>query len=170
MSFLDPVKPYFWIIEIIAFVLLVGAVVIAIDRHDTHQQKVGYDKADGEWKAKDARAKQVALAKDARAKQVALAKERQLIQQKEDAENAAAKRQIELETSITDLRHQLDGMRFAASEQRKRIATLTVDAARRVADAGITVFGECAAEYSKVAVAADKSLSERQTLIEAWPK
>lgn len=159
MSFLDPVKPYFWIIEIIAFVLLVGAVVIAIDRHDTHQQKVGYDKADGEWKAKDARAKQVALAK-----------ERQLIQQKEDAENAAAKRQIELETSITDLRHQLDGMRFAASEQRKRIATLTVDAARRVADAGITVFGECAAEYSKVAVAADKSLSERQTLIEAWPK
>lgn len=159
MSFLDPIKPYLWIIEIIACVLFVGAVVNAIDRHDTHQQKIGYDKADGEWKAKDARAKQVALAK-----------ERELIRQKEDAENAAAKRQIELEASITDLRHQLDGMRFAASEQRKRIATLTVDAARRVADAGVTVFGECAAEYSKVAVAADECLSERQTLIEAWPK
>lgn len=51
-----------------------------------------------------------------------------------------------------------------------RVAQLSAEAARRVADAGIQLLGECEAEYGRVAEAADKCLSDRQALIDGWPK
>ena len=155
----DFLKPYALIIWLVIAGLVIGGAMIAFERNNASHERIGYERSNSEW-----------LAKEAIAKQAALTKERELIRQKEEAQNAASKREIKLEKSIVDLRHQLDGMRFAASEQRKRIATLSVDAARRVADAGIAVFRECSTEYSTVAVIADKCLSERQTLIDAWPK
>ncbi len=50
------------------------------------------------------------------------------------------------------------------------LAQLSAEAARRVADAGIQLLGECEAEYGRVAEAADKCLSDRQALIDGWPK
>lgn len=155
----DFTKPYALIVEIVLVGLAIGAIIIAFERNNAKHEAIGYSLADEQWKAKEASAKQSALAN-----------EREHIRQKEEAQNEAAKRQIKLEASIVDLRHQLDRMRYAEGEMRKRISALTIDSARHVAETGIAVFGECADQYSAVAIVADKCLSERQTLVDAWPQ
>jgi chromosome segregation ATPase len=160
MSILDLIPaPYRFATQIIGIVLLGIALMAGYYRFVSYHENIGFQRA----------ANQYAIEKS-RADKLALEQHLAQIHQKEIAENEAAKRQIELEQTIAGLQSELDRVRLAATQLRSRIATLTVDAARHVADAAITVFSECTAEYSKVAGAADECLSERQTLIDAWPK
>lgn len=151
--------PYRLLIQAAAVALAVAAAVAWWHSHNAAQQKIGYDKANSEWLAKVAKADEAE-----KEKAIARAKE------KEKAQDEAAKRQIELESIAAGLRADRDRVRNENANLHARINTLAVDAARRVAEAGITVFGECSDRYSAVAIAADECLSERQTLIAAWPK
>lgn len=145
--------------QAIAVMLVVVAALAWWHSHNASQQQIGYDKANAEWNAWKASA-------DAKANQDAITR----IKQKETAQNEAAQRQLALEKIAGSLRADRDRMRNENAALHTRIGTLAIDAARRVAEAGVTIFGECAERYSTVAIAADQCYSERQTLMEAWPK
>lgn len=145
--------------QVVAVVLVIVAVIAWWNSHNAGQQKIGYDKANVEWNAWKA-------SEDAKNDAENLAR----IKKKEIAQNEAAKRQTDLESVAAGLRSERDRVRNENATLHSRISTLAVDAARRVADAGLTVFSECSDRYSAVAIAADQCYSERQTLIDAWPK
>jgi chromosome segregation ATPase len=160
MSLFDLIpSPYRFATQIAGIVVLGIALMAGYYHFIAYHEDIGYQRAVAKYALEKAKADQIAIDQH-------LAQ----IKQKEIAENEAAKRKIELEETIASLHAELDRMRVESTRLRSRIATLTVDSARRVADAAITVFSECTAEYSKVAGAADECLSERQTLIDAWPK
>lgn len=151
--------PYRLVAQAIAVALVVAAAVAWWHSHNYAQQKIGYDKANAEWNAWKAAA-------DAKANAENLERQKQ----KETAQNEAAKRQMDLENIASALRSDRDRLRNDNAAMHTRISVLTVDAARRVADTAAAIFSECEDKYSAVAIAADQCLSERQTLIDAWPR
>lgn len=152
-------QPYRLLAQVLAVVLVIVAAVAWWHSHNAGQQRIGYDRANAEWNAWKASA-------DAKA----AADYQAAVKQKEIAQNEAAQREKSLVAHADSLRLERDRVRNDNAALRADIASLSVQAARAVADAGVAVFGECSDRYSAVAIAADQCLSERQTLIDAWPK
>ena len=94
----------------------------------------------------------------------------ELVKQVEDARNDVVKREQVLRRDAAGARQSADGLSDELAELRRRLPKLTADACRQRADALADVFGQCAAEYRSLAETADRLASDRQTLMEAWPK
>ena len=116
------------------------------DMQQAHAQAI----ADAAQKARDATIK-MQRTKDA------------AIQQAETraAQNAAA---------AAAARRTADGLRDTLYQFRASLPGLAPAAVIERADTAAELLGACAAEYQDLAAAADRINSDRQTLIEAWPR
>lgn len=85
-----------------------------------------------------------------------------------NAQNAAALRQRVLRADADASRTALIGLSTAASEALSR-ANDSHNACLNTASAQSVVLNQCAVEYRGLAEDADRILSDRQTLINAWP-
>lgn len=160
MSPLDLIPaPYRFAAQIAGIVALGIALMVGYVRLISYHEGIGYQQAAAICTADKLRAEQAANEREA-------AYQSQIRKANHDAEQ----RQAVLSADIADLHRQLERVRHDRNAMRARVAQLSTEAVRRVADAGIQLLGECEAEYGRVAEAADKCLSDRQALIDGWPK
>ncbi len=97
-------------------------------------------------------------------------KEQRQATQLAEAQNAAKKRETQLRIDAADSRNQLDRLRLELAQGISRMPTESCDASRERNKAVSELFGQCATEYRGLAETLDRIESERQTLIQAWPK
>lgn len=90
--------------------------------------------------------------------------------EKDNALIAANQRAMDNEAAAKRARAQSDSLRNDLTAIRAKLPGLTRDAVNKYADAASAVFGECSRRYQELAETADRIASERQTLIDAWPK
>ena len=105
-----------------------------------------------------------------KASEVARAREQQLQATVTKAQNEAKRRETKLAADAATASRAVDGLRDTIATVRAGIPSLDRDAVDRYADAASVVFEQCSREYSSVARQADAIASDRQTLIDAWPK
>lgn len=86
------------------------------------------------------------------------------------AQNAAITRTKTLQTSVDIARGHADSLQRDNANLTASLPHLTRDAVNRYALASSAVFDQCVRKYIGVAKDADAIGSERQTLIEAWPR
>jgi hypothetical protein len=123
-----------------------------------HERDLGYQRCTAEYTTK-----QLLAEVDARNK------ETKLIKKVEDAEHAAILRlqdNKKLSDSLADTTRKL---RDTTATMRNQLSTNSCETNRATADAAITVFGECAEEYRKVAENAGGHAIDVQRLEERWP-
>lgn len=89
---------------------------------------------------------------------------------KDDAIKAAEQRAAKNAAAADSARRAADSLRSTLYSFRSSLPGLTKPAAAVTADTAAELLGACAAEYQDVAAAADRINSDRQTLIEAWPR
>jgi hypothetical protein len=88
----------------------------------------------------------------------------------ESAKNAAAIREKTLLADAGRSRLAADRLRDDLATARVILPSLTRAAVERYADAASIVFNQCVNEYRDLAAQADQLASDRQTLIDAWPR
>ena len=119
---------------------------------------------------------QIAGIKTAHAQAATLASEeaarnsRAITTQYEGALNDARKREADLRRNVAAARTESDGLRDAIYAFRAKLPNATATTVAVAADTAAELLGTCADEYRSVAEAADRIASDRQTLIDAWPK
>ena len=106
----------------------------------------------------------------ARANQKALDDTIKMQRAKDEAIKAAEQRAAKNAAAADSARRAADSLRSTLYSFRASLPGLTKPAAAVAADTAAELFGACAAEYQDVAAAADRINSDRQTLIEAWPR
>jgi hypothetical protein len=138
---------------------IAAALVAGMWQLDKSRQSVGYDRAVSEYTTQ-------ALKADQAARQ----REQALQAQVTKAQDEAKKRETKLSADAATARLINDGLRDDVAAIRNSLPGLARDAVNRYADAASVVFAECADRYSELAAKADAIASERQTLIDAWPR
>lgn len=106
----------------------------------------------------------------ARAEAATRAQEASFNQRLQDAQNAATKRETKLRADADAARRTVDGLRGTLYNFRASLPNASPAAVIARADTAAELLGTCADEYRSVAEAADRIASDRQTLIDAWPK
>lgn len=106
----------------------------------------------------------------AKAEAATRAQEASFNQRLQDAQNAATKRETKLRADADAARRTVDGLRGTLYNFRASLPNAAPAAVIARADAAAELLGTCADEYRSVAEAADRIASDRQTLIDAWPK
>lgn len=124
-----------------------------------YHEGVGYQRATAVCSADKLRAEQAANERDA-----------EYQSQLRKANHDAEERQAALAADIDNLNLQLERVRHDRDAMRSRVAELSGEAARRVADSCLDVHGECTERYSALAKETGRVVSECQTMIDAWPK
>lgn len=87
-----------------------------------------------------------------------------------EALNAAKKREIKIAADAGRARAESEWLRSDIAAIRADLPRLTRDAVNRYADAASIVFDQCQRSYQDLAADADRLASDRQTLMDAWPK
>jgi hypothetical protein len=100
----------------------------------------------------------------------ARAEERARANQVQEALNAAIKREQALRSNAAALRNANSGLLLDLTGLQRRLSEEPVEAVRIRAATLATVFGYCTTAYSELAERCDRHVSDKQTLIEAWPK
>lgn len=100
----------------------------------------------------------------------ARAKEAALSAKLNEARNAATKRETKLRSDAAGASHSADRLRDELANIRNSLPELAADAAHNRADTLAIVLGECTVAYRTMAEQADRISSDRQTLVDAWPK
>ena len=104
------------------------------------------------------------------ASEAARAKESAWQTQLKKAQDEATKRQTKLAADAAALRTERNGLRDDLATVRASVPGLTRAALEQYANASAVVFDHCVREYSGLAQDADRLATERQTLIDGWPK
>ena len=89
---------------------------------------------------------------------------------KDDAIAKAEQRAAQNAAAAGAARRTADGLRDTLYSFRASLASAAPATVIERADTAAELLGACAAEYQDVAAAADRINSDRQTLIDAWPK
>jgi HD-GYP domain-containing protein (c-di-GMP phosphodiesterase class II) len=156
---LEPLKPYANLLKVGAVVVAVAAAVWWFNGFVERQQQIGYEKAVGEYAAKQLEAVQGARAAE------------KAIQQKlNEAQNAAAERETKLRDDYAAAHAAALGLRNTLAGLRNGLPTATAAACRQTSATALDVFGECTAAVERLAAAADGHASDVKTLTDAWPK
>jgi len=138
--------------------LILGGYVAGVKITDNHWQ--------ARWNANQAAQMQAALT----AEQAARGREQFLQQKIIEAQNAATDRETKLRADANAASAAAHSLRDTIAALRSQLSTATPEASRNTADTALVVFNECADRYRAVAEAADGLGSDRQTLMEAWPR
>ena len=104
------------------------------------------------------------------ASEQARSREKQLQTTVQEAKNAAIAREKTLLADAGRSRLAADRLRDDLTTIRASLPSLADAAVRQYADAASIVFDQCVNEYRDVAAEADRLASDRQTLMEAWPR
>jgi hypothetical protein len=104
-----------------------------------------------------------------RATELAAQNAARLSKQLADAQNSAALRERGLRADAASSRASALSLSHVAAEALRRADT-THTACRDVANTQNVVLNQCVGKYRAVAEDADRAISDRQTLIDAWPK
>lgn len=126
----------------------------------------GREQVQDKWDADKAIRLQAALVADMAAR----TKEQSLITKLSEAQNAATEREKKIRADYDAAHRAALGLRDTVAALRRELPSAAADACRVTADATLAVFGECSAQLGEVAAAADSLASDRQTLIDAWPR
>lgn len=126
----------------------------------------GSDRVQAKWDKAKAVQVQVALEAEKTARQ----REQSMIDQIRKAENDANDREEKRRAAVAAVADTDGRLQLALNTIRHSLPGNTADACRATADTALAVFGDCAAALGKLAGEADGIASDRQTLIEAWPK
>lgn len=126
----------------------------------------GREQVQDKWDAAKAIQMQAALAAEGAAR----IKEQSLMNKLAEAQNAATERETKLRADYDAARRAALGLRDTVATLRGGLPSASADACRATADAAFAVFGECSDRLGEVAAAADSLASDRQTLIDAWPR
>ena len=106
----------------------------------------------------------------AKTQAAARAAEQSFALQLQKAQDESAKRETKLRADVADARRSVDGLRGTLYNFRASLPNAAPAAVIARADTAAELLGTCADEYRSVAEAADRIASDRQTLIDAWPK
>lgn len=139
--------------------VLLAALVFGGWRLDVSRQQVGYKKAVAKY------AKMASVASEA-----SRVREQQLQATATKAIHEAKIRETQLALDASTARSESDRLRNNLATVRSAVPGLTRDALDRYADAASIILAECVKEYSEMAATADALASDRQTLMDAWPK
>lgn len=154
-SFLVPYKLF---LQILVIGAVIAGLAYVIHAFLAAERTIGYQKAVGEYTAKQIDAEQTARAT-----------EQKLTKQVEDAQNAANLREQDIKKMSVDLATTNRKLRDTTLSVRSKLSTDSCDTVRKAADAALTVFSECTREYTAMAENATGHASDVITLIDAWP-
>jgi hypothetical protein len=152
MSWLSPWR---WLLG----AAIIAALMVGLLQLDKSRQAIGYERAVAEYTT-------MAL----KAGQAARALEQALQAKVSKAQDDAKSRETKLAADAAGARTAANGLRDDLAAIRASVPSLTRDAVNRYADTASVVFQECADRYSELAAKADAINSDRQTLIDAWPR
>lgn len=156
---IDLIKPYAGAIKAVLLLVSIAGVLWWWNSFVDRQQDIGYHRAAGEYAAK--------LAKE---KEVALVTERGWQKQLEIANHD----RIETEKRLDGYRAAAlaadDRLRRTAGDFGKRLSAATAEACRHAAETAAGLLGECSAAYRDVAAAADGHLADAEQCEAAWPE
>jgi hypothetical protein len=138
---------------------IAAALVAGMWQLDKSRQSVGYDRAVSEYTTQAFKADQAARLRE-QALQLQVTK----------AQDASKVRETKLAADAAAARRAANGLRDDLATIRNSLPSLAHDAIERYADTASVVFQECADRYSELAAKTDAIASERQTLIDAWPR
>lgn len=147
------------IYKILGAAALLAALAFGLWQLDKSRQSIGYDRAVAEYTAQALKADQAARARE-QALQAKVTK----------AQDDSKLRETKLAADAAASRAAANGLRDDLATIRNSLPSLARDAVNRYADTASVVFQECADRYSELAAKTDAIASERQTLIEAWPR
>jgi seryl-tRNA synthetase len=147
--------PWRWLL----FGLIAAALITGVLQLDKSRQSIGYDRAVAEYTAQALKADQAARARE-QALQAKVTK----------AQDDSKLRETKLSADAAAARRAVSGLRDDLAAIRASLPNLARDAIERYADTASVVFQECADQYSALAAKVDAINSERQTLIDAWPR
>ena len=151
--------PYKLIAEILVGLAIISALCFGAHRFLESEQKIGYDKAVGEYTAKQLIAEQAVRQR-----------EQSLLTQIEKAENDAIQRENLLRVSIGLASGASDSLHstlahFSAGNLSNDTAASLINSATTLA----AVLDSCQGRYTELAAIADRHASDVKTLTDAWP-
>ena len=152
-------SPYKLLIEILVIGSIAAGAIWGVHSFLLHEQQIGYDRAQAEYTAKSLLAEQAA-----RATETALRK------QLEDAQNAATQREQVIRSTAAAATAASVSLRDTIATIRNGVPLATIDALRNATIALGNVFAECQDRRREVAESAERLNSDKQTLIQAWPR
>lgn len=158
MSILAALSPYKLAAEIAVFSALAAGVAYGFHQYSEHEREIGRQ----EIRAADA--KQLQDAKDA-----ALAQERFYQTQLNEANKHATEREQTIRALAAASGAAYGGLRDTIATISNGLSTASADALRNTSRAYGVVFAECAGRRDSLAEDLERSNSEKQQLIEAWP-
>lgn len=126
----------------------------------------GADHVQTKWDAEKGRA----MAAQIIAEQTARVREQSMISQIRKAENDANDREEKRRAAVAAAGDSADKLRIALNTIRNGLPGNSADACRATASTALAVFGECSTALGEMADQADGITSDRQTLIDSWPK
>ena len=100
----------------------------------------------------------------------ARAKELTWNQRLQEAQNAGKRRETNLRNDAVAANRTSDRLRDELETIIRQLPDLADDAIRQRADTITKLFNECQRDYRDLAEKADRITSDRQTLMDAWPK
>jgi hypothetical protein len=145
--------------KILGLVALLAALSGGLWKLDKSRQSIGYGRAVAEYTAQ-------ALKADQAARQ----REQELQSQVTKAQDDSKLRETKLSADAAAARRAANGLRDDLATIRNSLPSLAHDAIERYADTASIVFQECTDRYSDLAAKTDAIASDRQTLIDAWPR
>lgn len=153
-------SPYKLAIEIALIGSLAAGAVFGVHQFLEHERQIGRDEVQGKWDAQTA--KDIAAAR---------AREADLIKQRDDAITNGAKRDETIRTLASAAGASSVGLRDSvAAAVGRSVSSATADALRDTTRTLGGILVECEGRRRGVAETAERLNSEKQTLIDAWPK
>ena len=141
------------------YAALAAALLLGINRWNAHQREVGRDEIRAEVTA-------AALV----ATQAARTREQALQTKVNEAIQNAKNRETKLAADAGRARSESERLRGDLATIRGELPRLARYAVNRYADAASVVFDQCQRSYQDMAADADRLASDRQTLMDAWPR
>ena len=155
----DIVGRYKLLIEILLIGSIVTGAIFGIHSFLMHEQQIGYDRAAGEYKDKLIEAQKQAEIQT-----------KEFNRRIQEANDAATKREKVLQASADATAAANRGLLNTIGNFRDSVSGASTDALSRSVNTLLSVFGECTTRYTEVARSLDRANSDKQTLIQAWPK
>lgn len=150
---------YLRVAELLAGLAIVSGICWGAHEFLEHERDIGRNEVRAEY------AQKLTEAKDA-----ARQRETELLAQRDDAINKGNEREQTIRSLAASNATAAVGLRDTTANISNRLSSLSSDALRAVASAYGNVFTECAARRGALAEDLERANSDKQTLIDSWPK
>ena len=150
--------PYLLIAKVALVVLLLGGAAFGVHTYNTHQQDIGYAKAVSEYSQKLIAAQESAQRETAA-----------LNQKLQEANNAANRRNKQIDAAHAAAQSASDGLRSAVDSLGNSVPGATAAALANAVTSTSSLLVTCSERYSGVAEKGSRHASDVETLLNSWP-